>query len=52
MWSRERISVCAYFAILGLVCSAWVSSIDHIKELLGLDHSSLCCNHFIIRDVK
>lgn len=41
MWSRERISVCAYFAILGLVCSAWVSSIDHIKELLGLDEGQL-----------
>lgn len=37
MWSRERIAVCAYFAILGLVCSAWASSIDELKVLLGLD---------------
>ena len=41
MWSRERISVCAYFAILGIVCSAWVSSIDHIKVLLDLDEGQL-----------
>lgn len=37
MWSRERIAVCAYFAILGLVCSAWASSIDELKVLLDLD---------------
>lgn len=37
MWTRARISVCAYFAILGLVCAAWASSIDELKILLGLD---------------
>ena len=41
MWSRERLSVCAYFAILGIVCSAWASSIDEIKVLLGLDKRQL-----------
>ena len=34
MWSRERISVCAYFAILGLVCSAWVSSFSDTRVLI------------------
>ena len=41
MWTRERFSVCAYFAILGVVCSAWASSIDEIKVLLGIDKRQL-----------
>lgn len=41
MWSRERLSVCAYFALLGLVCSAWTSSIDDLKALLDLSDSRL-----------
>lgn len=41
MWSRERISVCAYFALLGLICSAWTSSIDDLKALLGLTDERL-----------
>ena len=41
MWSRERISVCAYFAILGIVCSAWASSIDELKVLLDLDEGQM-----------
>lgn len=38
-WSRERMSVSAYFAILGLVCATWGSSIDDMKMLLGLTDS-------------
>lgn len=41
MWSRERLSVCAYFALLGLVCSAWTSSIDDLKALLDLTDERL-----------
>ena len=36
-WSRERVSVAAYFAVLGLVCATWGSSIDDMKLLLGLN---------------
>ena len=36
-WSRERVAVAAYFAVLGLVCATWASSIDDMKLLLGLD---------------
>lgn len=36
-----RVAVAGYFAILGFVCSAWVSSIDDLKVLLGLDASAL-----------
>ena len=32
-----RAAVAGYFAILGLVCAAWMSSIDDLKVLLGLD---------------
>ena len=38
-WSRERVAVAAYFAVLGLVCATWASSIDDMKLLLGLDES-------------
>ena len=38
-WTRERISVAAYFAVLGLVCATWGSSIDDMKLLLGLDEA-------------
>ncbi|MGN0854832.1 MAG: MFS transporter [Kiritimatiellia bacterium] len=41
MWSRPRFAVCAYFAILGLVCSAWTSSIDDLKALLDLSDECL-----------
>ena len=37
--NRERQSVAGYFAILGFVCAAWMSSIDDLKVLLGLDAS-------------
>lgn len=37
MWSRERIAVAAYFAVLGFVCSTWASSIDDLKVLLALN---------------
>ena len=36
-WTRERVSVAAYFAVLGIVCATWASSIDDMKLLLGLD---------------
>ena len=36
-WSRERVAVAAYFAVLGLVCATWASSIDDMKLLLGLN---------------
>jgi len=36
-WTRERIAVAAYFAVLGLVCATWGSSIDDMKLLLGLN---------------
>ena len=36
-WTRERIAVAAYFAVLGLVCATWGSSIDDMKQLLGLN---------------
>lgn len=39
--STERTAVAAYFAILGFVCAAWVSSIDDLKVLLGLNASEL-----------
>ncbi len=38
-WSRERISVAAYFAVLGFICATWVSSIDDMKILLGLNEA-------------
>ena len=38
-WSRERVSVAAYFAVLGLICATWGSSIDDMKLLLGLDEA-------------
>ena len=38
-WSRERIAVAAYFAVLGLICATWGSSIDDTKALLGLTDS-------------
>ena len=41
MWTRERISVCAYFGILGLVCASWTASIDDLKLLLGLTQDEL-----------
>ena len=34
---RTSRAVSGYFAILGLVCAAWMSSIDDLKVLLGLD---------------
>ena len=40
-WTRERVSVAAYFAVLGFVCAAWASSIDDIKSLLGVSDSLL-----------
>ena len=36
-WSRERISVAAYFAVLGVIYATWASSIDDMKLLLGLN---------------
>lgn len=36
-----RIAVAGYFAILGLICASWVSSIDDLKVLLGLEASEL-----------
>ena len=36
-WSRERIAVAAYFAVLGVVYATWASSIDDMKLLLGLN---------------
>lgn len=41
MIRKARVAVAGYFAILGFVCSAWVSSIDDLKVLLGLDASAL-----------
>ena len=38
-WSRERVAVAAYFAVLGLVCATWASSIDDMKLLLGLNEA-------------
>ncbi len=38
-WSSERIAVAAYFAVLGFICSTWVSSIDDMKLLLGLNEA-------------
>ncbi len=38
-WTRERISVAAYFAVLGFICATWVSSIDDMKLLLGLNEA-------------
>ena len=40
-WTMERVAVAGYFAILGFVCSAWVSSIDDLKLALGLDDAQL-----------
>ena len=40
-WSRERRSVAAHFAVLGLVCATWGTSIDDMKLLLGLDEAQL-----------
>lgn len=40
-WTKERVAVAGYFALLGIVCSAWVSSIDDLKILLGLDDAQL-----------
>jgi len=40
-WSRERLSIGAYFATMGFVCAAWVSSIPDLKALLGLDDAQL-----------
>ncbi len=42
-WSRERLSIGAYFATMGFVCAAWVSSIPDLKALLGLDDEQLGC---------
>ena len=39
--SRERTAVAAHFALLGLVCATWGSSIDDAKLLLGLDERKL-----------
>jgi len=36
-WTRERVAVAAHFAVLGLVCATWASSIDDMKLLLGLN---------------
>jgi len=36
-WTKERIAVAAYFAILGVVYATWASSIDDMKMLLGLN---------------
>lgn len=41
MWSRQRLAVCAYFAILGFACAAWTSSIDDLKTLLDLSDERL-----------
>ncbi len=41
MWTRDRVAVAAYFAVLGVVCSAWVSSIDDLKLMLGLNEAEL-----------
>jgi len=38
---RERFSISAYFAVLGFVCAAWVSSIPDLKAMLGLDDAQL-----------
>ena len=38
-WSRERIAVAAYFAVLGVICATWASSIDDMKLLLGLNEA-------------
>lgn len=38
-WNGERIAVAAYFAVLGFICATWVSSIDDMKMLLGLDEA-------------
>ena len=38
-WSRERIAVAAYFAVLGVICATWASSIDDMKLLLGLNQA-------------
>ena len=40
-WSRERTAVAAHFAVLGLICATWGSSIDDMKLLLGLDEREL-----------
>lgn len=37
--NRERQSVAGCFAILGLACAAWMSSVDDLKVLLGMDAS-------------
>lgn len=39
--TRSRVAVAGYFAILGFVCASWVSSIDDLKVLLGLNASEL-----------
>ena len=41
LWPRERVAVAAYFAMLGIVCSAWASSIDDLKMLLGATDTQL-----------
>ncbi|MBQ6137331.1 MAG: MFS transporter [Kiritimatiellae bacterium] len=41
LWSRDRIAVAVHFAMLGLVCSAWASSIDDLKALLGATDTQL-----------
>ena len=38
-WSRERIAVAAYFAVLGVICATWASSVDDMKLLLGLNQA-------------
>lgn len=38
---RERFSISAYFAVLGFICAAWVSSIPDLKAMLGLDDAQL-----------
>lgn len=34
--TSDRLAVAAYFGVLGLVCTAWASSLDDLKALLGL----------------
>ncbi len=40
-WTRERVAVAAYFAVLGFVCSAWASSIDDMKAMLEISNTQL-----------
>ena len=40
-WSKGRMAVAAHFALLGLVCATWGSSIDDAKLLLELGEREL-----------